>query len=415
MRYIHRFKIFEAIKLSDARKATEIFLNSGGKERYNEYFKGNDRIYFDFIEESEKSDTMVEIQKCLEEKGYDIISYQEGTCRKNGDIKNIFKIQKILNRFGFTDLQNKMDRDPIRASSSVKDKKIVISRHGVDLAGASTGRDWTSCKSLSNGSNLGYVFSETEAGALIAYLIHATDTNIEKPIARIAISVFRNPENKDDLILYPNSEHVYGNYGKPDLINFVKKECLVITKAVNPAFQENSSFYNLDSRCHSDRFRKINTISGKIPNDIKKIINGNLNQYTEIDLNWGENQGYDTSNFFDDIVNQKISVKELSMYIKEVTKNKTDLISPINQIEDDKLRIFIRKNTQLFSKYLDGIYYNIDKVDSNKVNIIAEEYFKLLGPSGFKEAQHVINHTEKPINSLKWVLLKIEELGIYNP
>ena len=148
MKYVKNFYLFEAIDLANARKVTGIFLKSGGKERYNEVFKGKDRLYYDFNEEGTeniKSDLYTEVEEELEKNGYTILNYHDGTAQKKGDTKNIFKIQRLLVRWGLSHLKDKMDSDPTRSGSKVKNKKIVISRHGIDLAGVSTGRGWTSC------------------------------------------------------------------------------------------------------------------------------------------------------------------------------------------------------------------------------------------------------------------------------
>ena len=155
MKFLYDFSLFEAISLSDARKATELFLKNKGKERYNEVFKGKDRIYYDFIPDSEKpkSELIDSIDAELNKNGYSIENYYEGTAKKEGDFKNIFKIQRLLIKWDRKDLKDRMDADPIRSGSKAKVKKIVISRHGIDLAGVSTGRGWTSCKNLTGGTN----------------------------------------------------------------------------------------------------------------------------------------------------------------------------------------------------------------------------------------------------------------------
>ena len=206
MRRIKDFIDFidEAISLDHARKATKIFLDSGGKQRYDDIFKGSDRLYYDFDQKSiTKTPIELEVIQALGKNGYYLADYEKGLAKKEGDDKNIFKVQKILTKFGFSDLKNKVDADPLRASSRKDQKKIVISRHGIDIAGQSTGRTWTSCKTLkdSSGINSHFIWSEIEKGGLVAYLIEADDLNIENPIARIMIGVFINSEDNSDFIL----------------------------------------------------------------------------------------------------------------------------------------------------------------------------------------------------------------------
>ena len=171
MKHIKTFiSLTEAISLADARKATEIFIASGGKQRYNEIFNGKDRLYYD-LEDSFNTSYIYnplenQVKIALENSGYSIVDYNSGIASKKGDEKNVFKIQKILNKIGELDLKNKMDADPLRSSSTKKDKMIVISRHGVDIAGQSTGRDWVSCKQINN-VNGRYVWTEIEKAGLL--------------------------------------------------------------------------------------------------------------------------------------------------------------------------------------------------------------------------------------------------------
>ena len=220
--------IGEAISLDHAKRATKIFLDSGGKQRYDEVFKGSDRLYYDLNEKSiDKTPIELEVMKALTDNGYYLVDYVKGLAKKEGDEKNIFKVQKILIKFGFTELKDRVDSDPLRASSTKDNKKIVISRHGIDIAGQSTGRSWSSCKTLETTAgidNSKYVWTEIEEGGLVAYLIKDDDLNIENPIARIIIGVFINTEDDTDFVLYPD-QSVYGNYKKEDFLSFVEDWC----------------------------------------------------------------------------------------------------------------------------------------------------------------------------------------------
>jgi hypothetical protein len=103
MRHIKSFiSITEAITLADARRATGIFLSSGGKERYDEIFKGKDRLYYYMDEGFQDNYIYNPLEKlvnyALNNSGYKIIDYTRGIASKEGDSKNVFKIQKILNK-----------------------------------------------------------------------------------------------------------------------------------------------------------------------------------------------------------------------------------------------------------------------------------------------------------------------------
>ena len=249
--------IGEAISLGDARKATKLFLDSGGKNRYNQIFHGKDRLYYDFIEEPNtptmESDLQKKIEEVLFKNGYYVADYAKGLATKKGDTKNIFKIQKLLVRFGENTLRNQMDADPSRSSVKKASKKVVISRHGIDLAGQSTGRDWISCKNITDGIKKEYTWSEIEEGSLVAYLIEGEDLNIQKPIARILIGVYINKEDPSDFILYPDAS-VYGNYTKQDFRTFVENWC----ESANMKISKNySGLYNLSPKCAADSVNKI--------------------------------------------------------------------------------------------------------------------------------------------------------------
>jgi len=239
------------LNISQARKATEIFLSSGGKKRYDEIFNGQDRLYYDFSGESPKeitSPTLDKVSAALSEDAYVLVDYVEGTCRKQDDQKRIMKVQRVLHKMGKDDLAQEMNIDPVRDSAKSKSKmKVVISRHGIDIAGQSTDRNWTSCKELSSGMNAKYVWTEISAGALVAYLVKSDDLNIKKPIARQTISVFRMKGKSDVIAFYPTSS-VYGNYRQDNFQNFIIDWCTEANKKLNSL----PGSYFIDPACHHD-------------------------------------------------------------------------------------------------------------------------------------------------------------------
>ena len=85
---------------------------------------------------------------------------------------------------------------------------ILISQNPHDVASMSTGRDWTSCMELGEGSHHEDVFCEIEKGGLVAYLINKNDLEIESPLARVHIRRFENREGKS--VAIPENS-VYGN------------------------------------------------------------------------------------------------------------------------------------------------------------------------------------------------------------
>ena len=64
---------------------------------------------------------------------------------------------------------------------------ICFSRHPYDVAGASTDRAWTSCISLDTGTSGALISSDVKEGAIVAYLIEASDRNLQKPLCRMTL------------------------------------------------------------------------------------------------------------------------------------------------------------------------------------------------------------------------------------
>jgi hypothetical protein len=87
-------------------------------------------------------------------------------------------------------------------------KWIVISRHPYDIAGMSTGREWTSCQNLVSGGLCQYVPQDIAAGSIVAYLIKDSDRTetVNKG------DVLRNPLSRTMIVPYINNrgETAYG-------------------------------------------------------------------------------------------------------------------------------------------------------------------------------------------------------------
>ena len=373
--------IGEAISISHAKQATKIFLKAGGKQRYDEVFKGSDRLYYDLNKKSiDKTPIELEVMKALTDNGYYLADYEKGIAKKEGDEKNVFKVQKILTKFGFTDLKNRVDSDPLRASSTKYDKKIVISRHGIDIAGQSTGRSWTSCKNLTMGANRKFVWTEIKEGGLVAYLIKADDLNIENPIARIMIGVFINTEDDSDFVLYPD-QSVYGNYNKEDFLNFVEDWC----DAANSKISKNIGTYNLSPNCYTDRRKRLDLLSGENTklNDLHIILDKKgypttTTKIKDISISPDEIKGlikfasdnkYEPSYFFDTI----------SKFIKE-----DNLVDYINSNSIDNIKADIKSMPKIFNAYLKSVN-KLDSIDKEKARQIKEQISMIISEDGTVE------------------------------
>lgn len=410
MKHIKTFiSLTEAISLADARKATEIFIASGGKQRYNEIFNGKDRLYYD-LEDSFNTSYIYnplenQVKIALENSGYSIVDYNSGIASKKGDEKNVFKIQKILNKIGELDLKNKMDADPLRSSSTKKDKMIVISRHGVDIAGQSTGRDWVSCKQINNGNGR-YVWTEIEKGSLVAYLITPEDVNIEKPIARIIIGVYISDKDPKDFILYPDKS-VYGNYKMSDFMDFVKKWCTDVNRKLSP---KNEGTYIISDKCYVDYIRKIN---------INDSTFGNIRGYLGLDdssvnISREELKDADIKDIFKSIEDQESGLKEKDVFnLFKKIKIDTEPIGYagfINGNSYNEIKKYLDKYPNFFVNYITQLDYNLilDKNKENQIRKALQSYFsESEGPDyieGFK-ALLDLNSGSTPLNFIRWILL----------
>ena len=212
MRY---YELFESIPLNLAKKYRKqwnpelyknIFANWNGLKDKNAF-----RLYLPYDNNIKQNyDIPMEIVNYLQDKGYEIQNYVSGIANKINDNNRFIKIGKLL-----TDnpkLKNIFDNDPQRALSKTGDKLVVISRHPYDISSQSTGRGWTSCMNLIDGSNNNYVLEDIKEGTLIAYLIKADDKNITNPISRILIKPFVNTNNPKDVALFAEGTQ----YGTPD-------------------------------------------------------------------------------------------------------------------------------------------------------------------------------------------------------
>jgi hypothetical protein len=241
------------LNMAQARKATDIFLSSGGKKRYEEIFKGQDRIYYDFKSKKEvTSNTMSLVVEALDKEGYILLDYVQGLCYLKADPKRQLKVQRVLFKLGEEQLAQKMNIDPVRDSSKTSGMKVVLSRHGIDIAGQSTDRSWNSCKELSSGINAHYVWKEISAGMIVAYLIKSDDTNIKKPIARLSLGVFKLKEDEKVIAFFPTSA-VYGNFRDQSFYDFIIDWCTETNKTLNSLPGD----YFLDPACHTDTTRTL--------------------------------------------------------------------------------------------------------------------------------------------------------------
>lgn len=133
-----------------------------------------------------------ELRVYLKIQGYFIHNYDWGIARKYSEGHNkptrFIKIGKLLKKNA--EMKALFDNDPIRnmvKKTRQQKQFIVVSRHPVDIVGASTGRKWSSCIRVTHRQEMSSIYHEVKAGALVAYIVGEKDKNIEHPSARIML------------------------------------------------------------------------------------------------------------------------------------------------------------------------------------------------------------------------------------
>lgn len=198
----------EAISLKDAKKYTKIWQTSKMQNYLSDWFGEEHRKYLPIESETTniKFDKLLfnKIKNILLENEYEIESYVSNLCKKIGTDKNFTKITKILQKLDpklLIDFQNELIK--IGENSGYM---VVISRHPVDIAGMTTGRNWKGCMDIKNGEFKKYVQVDIKLGTIIAYLIKTDDKNIQNPLSRLLIKPYVDENNKS--WLFP--ERVFG-------------------------------------------------------------------------------------------------------------------------------------------------------------------------------------------------------------
>jgi len=157
------------------------------------------------------------VRVAVQKAGYIITDYLAKKCVKasDKDQKNVFNIGKVIAKDPHA--KAAFDNDPQLQNTKTSRIQVVISCHPYDIIGMSTGRSWDnqSCMRLKdfregydNGKYNRHVKNDVAEGTLVAYAIHADDTNIQKPLCRCLIKPF---VNEDGDVLYRRETSVYGN------------------------------------------------------------------------------------------------------------------------------------------------------------------------------------------------------------
>jgi len=130
------------------------------------------------------------------------------------------------------------NRDPVRLGKNLRNNLnnlyICISDHPYDIAGMSTGRDWTSCMNVEDGICKDYVEEDVRYGTLVAYIIDRQDLNIEHPYGRVLLKphkLRRKGHKGFDRcpIIYIPEPTVYSSYvGLRPIRDWLKEICRTI-------------------------------------------------------------------------------------------------------------------------------------------------------------------------------------------
>lgn len=180
----------------------------------------------------------------LHSHGYKIKDYKAGiaTDKYNRDVK----IGRVLEKTKAEDhIKKAFTNDTARAASAVKKKSdlvVRISRHPIHVAAMSTNRGWDSCMNMDDGENKHYIPHDIKQGTHVAYLTHAHDTNIDEPVARIALKPYKG--SSGDKILRPELRKEYGTGGSA----FAH----TVNKWAEEKFPTKSPVYNRNSKLYPD-------------------------------------------------------------------------------------------------------------------------------------------------------------------
>lgn len=179
------------------------------------------------------------------------------TSKQISDI-NYERRKHQINKY-FQNLTNAFQNSPYRTGKTQTGYVIAFSYDPHDIAQMSTGRNWTSCMNLTDGSNKKNVYCEVERGGFVAYLIRPDDLEIKKPQARIHIRRFAN--RKGHNIAIPE-ETIYGD-PVPGFLEKVKE--WINQKQGTPT----AGFYKLKGGTYSDTFSKGEFV---LPDSQKRIL-----------------------------------------------------------------------------------------------------------------------------------------------
>ena len=218
--FSYRYKTLDLHEELDQNQKdiVDSWVHTGSAKRISSHVfpEGQDRITVPVHghEDQPPSEPHPDVKAHLEKHGYSVSDYRGGFA--NDKYGRKVSIGKVLNKTKATpDVMKAFTSDPARSGASVKNPKIIISRHPHDVAGMSTNRGWNSCMTMpgdkkkpEGGIYNNHLEDDVQRGTHVAYLVHHDDDDIKNPIARIALKPFHAPD-ASHTILRPEPT-VYG-------------------------------------------------------------------------------------------------------------------------------------------------------------------------------------------------------------
>jgi hypothetical protein len=191
----------------------------------------------------------------LQKKSYYTDDYHSGLAYHIDKPERKMKIGTILQKEKIADMEfsvkegnntvtrklsNIYEMDPDRKGSR-GNKSIVITRNKYDVAGMSTGRDWSSCMNMVDGCNRRYLPKDIFHGTMSAYYVMNDDHDIKRPLGRVNIKQF-NGSSGDNIFRRETTK-----YGK-----FPREARDVVEKWTEENYKSNPGIYTKESSLYDD-------------------------------------------------------------------------------------------------------------------------------------------------------------------
>lgn len=169
-------------------------------------------------EKPKKGEIEKEVESALNDEGYNLIDYIEGTVLDR--YGRTVKLNSALKKIKRDDLIERVNTDKVREGS--KQYIVIFSTLNLDYAEQTTGRGWEkySCKSVYKAQGKQYLKPEIEGGSFICYLAKLNDTNLKSPTGRVVFHPFQQVGNPEIVSYQPDK--AYGTIPN-DFVEFANR------------------------------------------------------------------------------------------------------------------------------------------------------------------------------------------------